>query len=125
MASGLIDTNIIIDVLRGYQPAIQWIQSQQQLVFPRMVYLEVIAGCRTKVEQGTALRFLKRFDLVEFTDSDFVWATDQLIKFKLSHNAGINDCLIAAPAFRLQLPLYTQNVKHFQPLLGTLAVKPY
>jgi len=35
------------------------------------------------------------------------------------------DCLIAAAAFRLQVPLHTRNLKHFAPLLGELAQEPY
>jgi hypothetical protein len=35
------------------------------------------------------------------------------------------DCLIAAPSHRLNVPLYTMNLKHFTPLLGALAVRPY
>lgn len=37
----------------------------------------------------------------------------------------MNDCLIAAPAQRLGVPLYTRNLKHFSPLLGDLAVMAY
>lgn len=35
------------------------------------------------------------------------------------------DCLIAASAHRLQLPLYTANRKHFDPLLSGLVRQPY
>jgi predicted nucleic acid-binding protein len=38
---------------------------------------------------------------------------------------GMMDCLIASVSLCLQLPLYTRNLRHFTPLLGTLAVKPY
>jgi hypothetical protein len=31
----------------------------------------------------------------------------------------------SAPSYRLQLPLYTRNLKHFAPLLGKLAQEPY
>jgi hypothetical protein len=31
----------------------------------------------------------------------------------------------SAPSYRLQLPLYTRNLKHFAPLLGKLAREPY
>ena len=48
-----------------------------------------------------------------------------LIGLSISHNVGSIDCLIASASHRLQLPLYTMNVKHFAPLLGGLAQKPY
>lgn len=49
----------------------------------------------------------------------------QIMKFGISHNVGVIDCLIAAPAHRLKLPLYTTNLKHFTPILGALAVRLY
>ena len=49
----------------------------------------------------------------------------QHVTHRLRFGVGVLDCLIAAPAFRLQLPLYTHNLKHFTPLLGDLAQKPY
>jgi len=49
----------------------------------------------------------------------------QVERFQFSHHIGKDDCLIAAVAYRLQLPLYTHNLKDMTPLLGNLAVKPY
>ncbi|MEZ4670167.1 MAG: hypothetical protein R3E39_19855 [Anaerolineae bacterium] len=49
----------------------------------------------------------------------------QLFRLRLSHNVDSFDFLIAALAHRLQLPLYTRNLKHFGPLLGGLAVVAY
>jgi predicted nucleic acid-binding protein len=96
-----------------------------QVAVTRMVYLEVIDGCKTKQKQRFALKLLSTFEFIEFSQNDFDWATEMLIQFRLSHNVGMNDCLIAAPAARLGLPLYTHNLKHFAPLLGPLAQKPY
>lgn len=38
---------------------------------------------------------------------------------------GMDDCLIASVAHRLQVPLYTHNLKDMTPLIGELALKPY
>jgi predicted nucleic acid-binding protein len=35
------------------------------------------------------------------------------------------DALIASAAYRLRVPLFTRNLKHFQPMLGPLVQKPY
>jgi len=43
----------------------------------------------------------------------------------LSHGIGAFDCLIAAPSFRLQIPLYTLNLRHFASLLGSRVQRPY
>ncbi len=49
----------------------------------------------------------------------------QLERFQFSHHIGKEDCLIASVAHRLQVPLYTHNLKDMQPLIGSLAIQPY
>lgn len=71
------------------------------------------------------LNLLHRFEKVYVNQADMDWAYQQQIQFHLSHNVGAMDCLIAASAYRLQVPLYTRNLKHFAPLLGGLAQEPY
>lgn len=69
---------------------------------------------------------MSQFELLYFAPSDQQWAMQQLERFQFSHHIGKDDCLIASVAHRLQLPLYTHNLKHMQALLGTaLAVQPY
>lgn len=63
--------------------------------------------------------------MVNIVQSDTEWAMRQFQPYRLSHRGGILDCLIAALCPRLKLPLYTRNLKHFAPLLGTLAQQPY
>ena len=125
MATGLIDSNIVVDVLRSYKPAEQWLKNQSYLGISRGVYFEVYEGVTNKRELQAADRLLSRLELIEYTHSDLVWATDKLHTYWLSHSVDGYDCLIAAPSFRLKLPLYTRNLKHFTPLLGTLAQQPY
>jgi predicted nucleic acid-binding protein len=55
----------------------------------------------------------------------FAWATEQLLRLKVSHGVDAFDCLIAAASHRLGVALYTRNLKHFQPLLAALAQSPY
>lgn len=90
-----------------------------------MVWFEVVDGAENKSDQQKATTLLKDFELVETTTVDFEWAAAQFLRFRLSHNVDWFDCLIAAPCHRLQLPLYTRNLKHFTPLLGGLAQQPY
>lgn len=87
--------------------------------------MEVMFGAKNKTKQAMAIKMLKQFEMVYLTQEDQVWAMQQLQKHHLSHNVGVPDCLIAAPSYRLQLPLYTRNLKHFIPLLGNLAHEPY
>lgn len=87
--------------------------------------MEIVKGCENKKALHEATRLLKRFELVDIQVEDIDWALDKLTKYALSHNIDLIDSLIAATAYQLNIPLYTKNLKHFTPLLGKLAQKPY
>ena len=125
MVKALIDTSILIDLLRHFTPAITWFTSQTDLAVSGVVWLELLQGARNSLAQQKALQLLQQLQRIEVTDEDMNWAIKQVIHYNLSHNIGGVDCLIAATNYRLQLPLYTMNLKHFTPILGTLAQKPY
>jgi predicted nucleic acid-binding protein len=122
---GLLDSSVVIDVLREHPPAENWLKSQGQLGVTRIVWLEVIEGAFNKRKQREALKLLRRFALVELTTPDMIWAVNTLIRTNLGYNVDAFDCLIASVSHRLQLPMYTTNMKHFTPLLGSLAQRPY
>lgn len=121
----MLDTSIVVDLLREYQPADQWLKTQGQLGVTRAVWIEVLEGAPNRQKQEKAVKLLKGFELVELTVDDMIWATHALIKHSLKDGVDGYDCMIASVSFRLQLSLYTHNMKHFIPLLGSLAVKPY
>lgn len=124
--SGLLDTTVIVDLLRGFPPAVAWLQNQsEELGLSPVVWLEVIEGAANRLDQEKAIRLLTHFDRISVANDDFEWAIRESLVFRLSHNVDMMDCLIAASAQRLQRPLFTCNLKHFRPLIGSLAVKPY
>lgn len=126
MVAALVDTSVVIDILRSHQPAIAWLYAQIGVTgVTRFVWHEVIEGCSDKQKQHAAIRVLDKFQLTPVTNDDVEWATVALLQHYLKLNADASDCLIAATAHRLQVPLYTRNLKHFGPLLGALAQQPY
>lgn len=126
MIAAIVDTVIILHLFRRYAPALQWYGSQsQRLAIPSTVWLEVMAGATSKAIQTRCKTLLSQFDLLYMTDTDQQWAMQQLERFQFSHRIGKDDCQIASVAYRLQLPLYTQNLKHMTPLIGALAIQPY
>lgn len=82
-------------------------------------------GVTNKRAQVETLDLLNRFETLYVTQEDQDWAMESVERFQFSHHIGMNDCLIAAVAYRMQVPLYTHNLKDMTPLLGTLAVQPY
>ena len=125
MVTGFIDSNIIVDVLRKHPSAEAWLGQQSNLGVTRFDWLEVLHGAINRIEQQRCIRLLRDFELIEIQNSDAEWATQQSMVFSLRYDIDPIDYLIAAPAHRLQLPLYTRNLKHFEPLLGGLAVLAY
>ncbi len=125
MVEALLDSAVVVDLLRGYPPALKWYSTQNALGICRLVWMETIRGAENKPKQQIALKLLGEFELVEFTTEDIIWASQQLLAYKLKYNTDPFDCMIASVNHRLQVPLYTRNLKHFTPLIGTLAQAPY
>ena len=127
MVTAIIETNVIVDLLRNYPPAVKWItaQSHPTMGITPFVWMEVIEGGENKVERLRSAQLLRRFSMIYPEQSDLDWAMQQQMAYQLSHGVDSMDCLIASVSHRLQIPLYTHNLKHFVPLLGGLAQKPY
>lgn len=126
MSTGLVDTTVIVHYLRRHPACRAWIAAQAaRLSLTAITWLEVMEGATSKTNQARCKVILGLFDLRYLTVGDQQWAFEQLEYFQFSHRIGMNDCLIAAVAQRLNLPLYTHNLKHFTPLLGDRAIKPY
>ena len=123
--NGLLDTAIVVDLLRGYPPAVAWLEGQPPLGLSPVVWLEILNGVTNRKDQERAVKLLKHFLRIEVLSLDFDWAIRQALALRLSHNVDMMDCLIAASAHRLEVPLFTQNLKHFKPMIGPLAQKPY
>ena len=128
MSVCILDSDIVIDLIKKAPPALAWLKQQtvQPSITP-ITWIEIIQGARGgKREQAAHKRVLDLFALEYLVQGDMDWAMNQLLKYRLSHSIDGNDCLIAAVAYRLGIPLYTRNIKHMTPLLGVkLAVKPY
>ena len=124
---GFLDTAILVDILRGYGPALAWSKTNahSDLAITTITWMEVMVGVENAQKQRKTAHFLSGFPMEYVTRLDLDWAMKQLATYRLGCGVGILDCLIAAPAYRLQLPLYTRNLKHFTPLLGDLAQQPY
>jgi len=127
LVTAFIETNVVIDLLRSYSPALAWFSAQGQVTLgiTPIIWMEVITGTDNKAKRQRAAQFMVQFEMHYLTQTDLDWSMQAQMRYELSHGVGAMDCLIASVSHRLQLPLYTHNLKHFAPLLGTLAQKPY
>jgi predicted nucleic acid-binding protein len=126
MTLTVADTTVIIHLYRRYAPALTWYGSlSQPLGITPVTWIEVMYGAGSKAKQAASKILLSQFDLIHLNALDQEWAMQQMEKYRLSHGVTMADCLIASVAYRLQLPLYTHNLKDMIPMLGSLAVRPY
>ncbi len=123
----VVDTDVLIEVLRGEEQAGAWLASivQQVLGIPVLVWMEILLGARDQQEQRTLRSALARYVILHIESGDSQQAQQWFEQFHLSHGVGIMDCLIAATALRIGKPLYTFNVRHFRMMPGLDARVPY
>lgn len=126
MIVAVADTTVIIHLYRRYTPALEWYGSlAQPLSITPITWLEIIHGAGSKAKQLACRTLLDEFAMIHLSATDQNWAMQKIERLRLSHGVTVNDCLIASVAHRLQIPLYTHNLKDMTPLIGELAVKPY
>jgi predicted nucleic acid-binding protein len=125
MIYAILDTTVVLHIFRKYQPAISWFNNTQRYGITTTTWMEVMEGTSNKRNQAECNGLLSQFALLYPTMADQQWAMQQLEHFQFSHHIGKDDCLIASVVHRLQVPLYTHNLKDMQPLLGAFAIKPY
>lgn len=123
----LLDTDILIGVLRGNPQAGRWLESlgDQRVGISVLTWMEILQGARDRQEQERLVAQLDDYHLVLLKASDSERALRWFEDYHLSHGAGIMDCLIGASALRLGKPFYTLNVKHFRVFPKVNVQKPY
>ncbi len=123
----LLDSDIMIDILRGYPPALAWLGRLEStpIGLPGLVAMELLQGCRNQNEQQRVERQLKRFTIYWPRETDCHGALLDLVTHHLSHNLGIIDALIGHTALGAADELATFNVKHYSVITGLKTVQPY
>jgi predicted nucleic acid-binding protein len=123
----LLDTAILVDVLRGNAAARAWVDSLPSAArFVSFVSsAELLAGCRNRREERTLSRELRLYTTVWLDEPACRLGFDLYNGHHLSHGVGFLDCLVAATARLRGLTVATLNVKHFDPLPEVLVERPY
>jgi len=123
----LFDTDIMIDILRAYPPAIAWLRSLdgEEIVLPGFVVMELVQGCRNKPEQEKLEAVLCGYGVLWPSAEICDKALSTFLQCRLSHGIGIIDTLIGRMAADMGLSLHTFNQKHYAPITGLQTVQPY
>lgn len=126
MIDGVVDTTVVIHLYRGDKSAVTWVKSAAALGVTPITWMETIYGARGSRGQVESLKILRGFQLLYVTETDQRWAMSQLLEKRLMFGVAVGDCLIASVCYRLQIPIYTHNVKHLARLLDPhLVIQPY
>ena len=126
MTVGIVDTTVIIHLFRRNAAARAWAELQtERLSVTPYTWLEVMYGAPGKSGQAACLAIMDDFDMIYPVQTDIEWSMQAIMTYRLSHGVGVLDCLIASIAHRLQVPLFTDNVKDFPMLAIDRLIKPY
>lgn len=121
----LLDTDVMVDILRGYEPAKEWLKSAQEIGVHGLVAMELIQGCQNAREQRQLEKGLSEYQLYWPTEEDCNRALASFSTHHLSDNIGLLDALIAETAIGVNAELATFNIKHYRVLRGLKSMQPY
>lgn len=123
----VLDTDVLIEILRGDSRAGTWLASIEGLIvgMPVLVWMEILLGARNKQEQTALSEQVARYTILHLESGDSERSRQWFERFHLSHGVGVLDCLIAAIAVRIGKPFYTFNLKHFQVISALAVHAPY
>jgi predicted nucleic acid-binding protein len=115
----LLDSNILIDVLRGERAAQAWLGQQHRPSISVITWIEVLVGCRGS-EHELVEPWLESFDRLPI-DQPVATLT---VTLRQRHGLKVPDAIILATAQCHGLQLATRNVRDFPLALGSV-VHPY
>ncbi len=120
----LLDTCIVIDVLRGREEAISFVTGlAEKPALSVVTAMEIVAGCRNVKERRQVDRLLEYYVIHDINRDIACLAGDFIHQYGPSHETDPIDALIAATARSHGLALATLNLKHF-PMFSGLQ-RPY
>jgi predicted nucleic acid-binding protein len=119
MSGILVDTDVLIDFLRGHEAARDFVAELPEQVFVSAITVaELHVGVRNGKEHAALTEFIGTLETLPL-DAETA-AEGGLLRrdYGPSHGVGLNDALIAATALRHKLELFTLNQKHYPMMQG-------
>ena len=124
----ILDTNIIVWVLRAHPRAVAFVDrvpvAERNL--SSISHMELLRGCRDKLDMERTIRLIEEElgETVPVDEQMTTLAIDLMKEYALARRPGIPDLLIAATAMTRGEVLATENLKDFQYIPG-LRLKPF
>lgn len=124
MSGLLLDTNILIDVLRDLPQAVRYLESiRGDIAISALSVAELHAGARDERERRLIREFTSAFDVISADGTMCENGGEFRARYGPSHGVDLIDGIIAATSLVCERTLVTLNKKHF-PMLQNVAV-PY
>lgn len=112
MEKFLVDTNIVIDQLRGIEKAHSFLLSSDHFI-SHVSCAELIHGSKNKNDLKSVMKVVSTLSVIPIREVYSAAAMRLMQKFFLSHRLEFLDALIAVTAIEEDLILVTANTKHF------------
>jgi len=117
----LLDTNILIEILKGNDKTISKIEAlEAKLSISSITVMELYYGALNKTELGKLEKFVSLFNIIELNENISKKATMLVKRYAKSHTLDIPDSLIASTALVLNAKLVTYNTKDFKYIDGIM-----
>jgi predicted nucleic acid-binding protein len=123
----IVDTDILIDVGRGDQLALNHLETLETnsiIAVSAVTQMELIIGCQNKKELRITERFLERFEILRLNEQVSNIAVKLLREYRLSHGLLIADAIIAATAISFDVQFVSKNQKDYR-FIERLNLLPY
>ena len=123
----LLDSDIFIDVLRGFRPARDFVQnlikSEQNVFFSAITETELLAGseCDDAKKKDNALHLLFPFKKIIVENRIAQMAGD----IRRTYSLQVPDAIIAASALLTQSTLISRNAKDFEKVKELKMMQQY
>jgi predicted nucleic acid-binding protein len=117
MAESLIDTNVIIGLLRGDTKLKTFLESLNGAI-DTVVYVELIQGAKNKTEVARIEKALGQFPMIHFDESISRRTIDLIRTYSKSHGLLLGDAVIAATCLEKNIRLVTFNARDFRFIEG-------
>jgi len=111
----LLDTNVLIEILKGNQKTIDKVQSfTGTLAISAITAMELYYGAHNKAELTKLEKFVSLFHMIQLSEHISIQATKLVKTYAKSHHLDIPDSLIASTVLVNNCKLFTYNVKDFK-----------
>ena len=123
----ILDTDIMIDILREYKPAIEWLNllGDEGIILPGFAIMELIQGCKNKDEMKELKKEIEKYKVIWPTLEVYEKALKIFTDYYISHKIGILDTIIGQMAVEFNLSLYTFNEKHYKAIPKLKTIEPH